>query len=141
MKNDKLSVFQGNEWRDCASAVPPLYEQSGFSFAAAAFFFLGLVANAFALSLAATRKNRFLTILFTLAGMLLSYYILPISTYCTTPYATMLFFTLFHCSNRPDKPGRIHVQIQACVCMSSEDCRRTLFADFTFQRPLYRLCL
>ena len=61
---------------------------------ATAFFFLGLVANAFALSLAATRKNRLLTILFTLAGMLLSYYILPISTYCTTPYATMLFFTL-----------------------------------------------
>jgi len=61
---------------------------------AAAFFFLGLAANAFALSLAATRKNVLLTVLYTLLGMVISYFILPISVYCTTPYATMLFFTL-----------------------------------------------
>ncbi len=60
----------------------------------AAFFFLGMVSNAFALSIAATQKNLILTIVYSLIGMVISYFLLPISTFCTTPYATMLFFTL-----------------------------------------------
>ncbi|MCF0136687.1 MAG: Gldg family protein [Lachnospiraceae bacterium] len=60
----------------------------------AALFCLGAVLLAMALVLAATQSSQVKAVAYTLGFTLLGYFLVPLSTYCASPYAAMLFFTV-----------------------------------------------